>query len=49
VARDYQEASGIGVSSTPTFLINGQVVQGAQPYEVFAQVIEQELAKAGAQ
>lgn len=45
VARDYQEASQIGVQSTPTFLVNGQVVQGAQPYEVFQQVIQGELDK----
>ncbi len=34
----------IGVSSTPTFFINGIAVVGAQPYEVFQQVIEKELA-----
>ncbi|GEM_PF-4712164 len=31
-------------SSTPTFFINGIAVVGAQPYEVFQQVIVQELA-----
>lgn len=34
----------IGVSSTPTFFINGIAVVGAQPYEVFQQLIEKELA-----
>lgn len=33
-------AGSIGVQSTPTFLINGQPVVGAQPFEVFQQVIE---------
>lgn len=44
VAGDYQYASQLGVRSTPTFFINGLPVVGAQPYEVFKQVIEQELA-----
>lgn len=33
-----------GVSGTPTFFINGEKVVGAQPFEVFAQLIDQELA-----
>jgi protein-disulfide isomerase len=33
-------ASSIGVRSTPTFLINGQAVVGAQPFEVFEQTID---------
>jgi len=33
----------LGVQSTPTFLVNGQPVVGAQPFEVFEQVIEQIL------
>ena len=33
-------ASSIGVRSTPTFLINGQPVVGAQPFEVFQQTID---------
>lgn len=33
-------ASSIGVRSTPTFLINGQAVVGAQPYEIFQQTID---------
>jgi protein-disulfide isomerase len=44
ILTDLDEASTLGVRSTPTFLINGLPVIGAQPYEVFAQVIEQELA-----
>ena len=34
----------LGVQSTPTFLVNGQPVVGAQPFEVFEQVIEGLLA-----
>jgi protein-disulfide isomerase len=33
----------IGVQSTPTFIVNGQPIVGAQPFEVFKQVIEQEI------
>ncbi|HSG25470.1 MAG TPA: thioredoxin domain-containing protein [Anaerolineales bacterium] len=32
--------------STPTFFINGQYLAGAQPFSVFAQIIEAELEKA---
>jgi len=39
-----QYGFSVGVSSTPTFYINGLAVVGAQPYEVFQQIIEQELA-----
>ena len=33
-------ASSIGVRSTPTFLINGQALVGAQPFEIFEQTID---------
>lgn len=36
---------GIGVSSTPSFIINGTPVVGAQPFENFQQIIEAELKK----
>ncbi len=45
LVRDQSEtAQSLGVSGTPTFLINGQPVRGAQPFEVFQQVIEAEQA-----
>lgn len=37
-----------GVQGTPGFLVNGQLVSGAQPYSVFAQVIDAELASPSA-
>ena len=37
-------ASTLGVSSTPTFFLNGMAIVGAQPYEVFKQIIDKELA-----
>ena len=48
VQADTQEARQIGITSTPSFLVNTQVVQGAYPLAYFEQVIEAELAKAGA-
>ncbi len=48
VIADYAEAQRLGVSGTPTFFINGRRVVGAQPYEVFQGVIDEELASTGA-
>jgi protein-disulfide isomerase len=35
----------VGVKGTPGFIINGQLISGAQPFAVFKQIIEAELAK----
>jgi protein-disulfide isomerase len=44
VKADSAFAENLGISSTPTFFINGIAIVGAQPYEVFKQVIDLELA-----
>lgn len=44
VEDDYAYAVDLGINSTPTFFINGIALLGAQPFEVFRQVIELELA-----
>lgn len=44
IKADIEYASSIGVSSTPTFFVNGMAVIGAQPYEVFKELIDKELA-----
>jgi protein-disulfide isomerase len=44
VQADYQFAADLGVRSTPTFFINGIAIVGAQPFDVFKQVIDKELA-----
>ena len=36
-------AQSLGVRSTPAFLINGIPILGAQPFENFQEIIEQEL------
>ena len=46
VQADYDYAVQLGVRSTPTFFVNGIPVVGAQPFEVFSQVVEKELAGA---
>ncbi len=44
VKADFDYASQLGVRSTPTFFINGLAVVGAQPFEVFQQIIDLELS-----
>lgn len=39
VGKDFEEGQSIGVSGTPTFLINGDPIVGAQPAEVFDRAI----------
>lgn len=46
VQTDAEEGQRLGVSGTPSFLINGRPLVGAQPYEAFKAMIEEELAKA---
>ncbi|MEU8912264.1 thioredoxin domain-containing protein [Streptomyces nigrescens] len=45
--KDQDEGYQLGVQSTPSFLVNGRPVAGAQPYEVFAQAVEQAAERAG--
>jgi len=46
VQRDFQEGQSIGVTGTPAFLVNGQPVMGAQPTDVFVELIEQSAERA---
>ncbi|MGE3177398.1 MAG: thioredoxin domain-containing protein [Vicinamibacterales bacterium] len=45
VDADVAAANSAGVNGTPAFFINGRPVSGAQPFEVFRRVIEEELAR----
>jgi len=45
VEKDRTAAGAIGVNSTPTSYVNGQMVQGAQPYSAFKSVIDIALQK----
>ena len=40
VAEDFREGQKRGISGTPTFVINGQVIAGLQPVEVYEDAIE---------
>jgi protein-disulfide isomerase len=40
VQQETAWAQSLGVQSTPTFVLNGQGIVGAQPFEVFQQAID---------
>jgi len=42
VGEDFREGQERGVTGTPTFVINGQVLVGLQPLSVFERIIEEE-------
>jgi len=44
VLKDLSDGESYGVTGTPTFFINGQVIEGAYPYATFQEVIDAELA-----
>ena len=46
VESDYQAGLRAGVSSTPTFFINGIVLVGLQPASSFEKIIDSELEEA---
>ncbi len=43
VKKDMAYGEKLGVRSTPTFFINGQLLSGALPLEAFSEVIDEEL------
>ena len=47
VEEDLQAGQRVGVSGTPAFVINGRFLSGAQPFEAFAKVIDDELERSG--
>ncbi|MEJ7602800.1 MAG: thioredoxin domain-containing protein [Kofleriaceae bacterium] len=48
IAADIADAAALGVTGTPTFFINGRPVHGNQPLKVFADLVDEELARARA-
>lgn len=44
VKQDMLDGQGYGVTATPAFFINGKLFVGAQPFSVFRDIIEAELA-----
>jgi protein-disulfide isomerase len=43
VQKDQTDGQKVGVSGTPAFLINGRFLSGAQPFESFKAIIDEEL------
>src|SRR5262245_56144935 len=43
IDKDMADASSVGVTGTPAFFINGRMLTGAQPFEKFKEVIDEEL------
>jgi protein-disulfide isomerase len=48
IEAESKMANGFGATGTPAFFINGRKLSGAQPYERFKQVIDEEIPKATA-
>ena len=44
IQQDMDFSLNLGVRSTPTFFINGLAIVGAQPLDVFKQLINKEIA-----
>jgi len=45
VQRDIEEAQRLGITGTPAFFVNGQLLSGAAPIEVFSKMIDEELTR----
>ncbi|MCB9666348.1 MAG: DsbA family protein [Alphaproteobacteria bacterium] len=45
VSLDQAAGQRVGVEGTPGFFVNGRFVGGAQPFEAFAKLIDEELAR----
>ncbi len=43
VEANMAEGRHLGVTGTPSFIINGKILSGAHPYEVFRSAFEKEL------
>jgi protein-disulfide isomerase len=46
IDKDLADGVAAGVNGTPAFFINGRTLSGAQPFEKFKEVIDEELAAA---
>jgi protein-disulfide isomerase len=43
IDADVKDGEAAGVNGTPAFFINGRMISGAQPFDVFKKVIDEEL------
>ena len=44
IDKDVKEGEEAGVNGTPAFFINGRMISGAQPLDVFTKIIDEELS-----
>lgn len=44
VQKDFVDGGQVGVDGTPAFFINGRMLSGAQPFEQFKTIIDEELS-----
>jgi len=44
VEKDFVDGGNVGVDGTPAFFINGRMLSGAQPFEQFKAIIDEELS-----
>ncbi len=44
IRKDMADGAAVGVQGTPAFYVNGVEVSGAQPFQVFQQIIDGQLA-----
>jgi protein-disulfide isomerase len=45
IDTDLKDGEEAGVNGTPAFFINGRMISGAQPFDVFKKIIDEELAQ----
>jgi protein-disulfide isomerase len=45
IDKDIADGTEVGVTGTPAFFINGRMLSGAQPFEKFKEIIDEELAR----
>jgi protein-disulfide isomerase len=45
IDQDLADGAAVGVNGTPAFFINGRMLSGAQPFEAFKTIIDEEIAK----
>lgn len=46
IKRDMFDGAKVGITGTPAFFINGRFLNGAQPYEEMAKIVDEELKPA---
>ena len=45
IEADFRDAAKLGIRSTPSFVVNGQLLIGAYPYETWQRILDDLLAE----